>query len=693
MPNAATVESLELRISNKADGVASGIRDISSALKEMKLAARGGAGLADVVNQLNAFNAALRRTRALTKTQIQIPVSSSGLSKQVGKLKQSSAASSVSSSITAAQSVQSSGAVESGAMTVVAQETKKVSQATAEVAKKTEKAAEATKELGKETEKAGEKAEKAATSGFGKLLNTLKRIMVYRILRNILSELGQAMKEGISNAYEWSKANDGRFAQSMDTLASCAVQLKNALGAIAVPIIQIVTPAIQAITTAIVTLANAISWLWSVLTGATQYFKVSTDYMTEWKSSADSAGSSAGKAAKEMRTILGFDEINKLNGDNGGGGGGGGGGGTPSAGSMFSLEDTNFSLFDKLRELIDKIKNAIVVAVGWFGKLAAEIIGLTQPIEATELTAERLFKAQSQRFKTFDSDLSYSKDSLYTWATETMTKMNEWSGFMYNAVQTWNYRTTESVREWVATTWSNFTSWVNGTSYALNMWSVQVMNAVYAGVTNIGANIASLVTTASENISGFASATYAIFADWVRGTAQNIASWGNGVVSTVARALSNAWDNFVSFMNAAGQTITRWFSVKTVSIAAGISVASALAAGGGKVSVKKGNYSPAVMLAASGGFPPVGDLFIANEAGPELVGSLGGRPAVANTDQIIEGISMGVARAMLTQEGLLREMNQTLKQHGSVVVTTGSLTDAFSRANRREGATIIPTGG
>ena len=41
---------------------------------------------------------------------------------------------------------------------------------------------------------------------------------------------------------------------------------------------------------------------------------------------------------------------------------------------------------------------------------------------------------------------------------------------------------------------------------------------------------------------------------------------------------------------------------------------------------------------ASGGFPSNGQMFIAREAGPELVGSIGGRTAVANNDQIIEGI-------------------------------------------------------
>lgn len=37
---------------------------------------------------------------------------------------------------------------------------------------------------------------------------------------------------------------------------------------------------------------------------------------------------------------------------------------------------------------------------------------------------------------------------------------------------------------------------------------------------------------------------------------------------------------------------------------------------------------------------------MAREAGPEFVGSIGGRTAVANNDQIVEAVSDGVYRAM-----------------------------------------------
>lgn len=56
----------------------------------------------------------------------------------------------------------------------------------------------------------------------------------------------------------------------------------------------------------------------------------------------------------------------------------------------------------------------------------------------------------------------------------------------------------------------------------------------------------------------------------------------------------------------------------------------------------------AIPKLADGGFPNKGDLFIANERAPEYVGSINNKPAVANQNQIVDGISTGVARAMLS---------------------------------------------
>ena len=60
---------------------------------------------------------------------------------------------------------------------------------------------------------------------------------------------------------------------------------------------------------------------------------------------------------------------------------------------------------------------------------------------------------------------------------------------------------------------------------------------------------------------------------------------------------------------------------------------------------KKASYD-AVPKFATGGYPTMGSLFIANEAGAEMVGNIGGRTAVANNDQIVAAIEGGVYRAM-----------------------------------------------
>lgn len=57
------------------------------------------------------------------------------------------------------------------------------------------------------------------------------------------------------------------------------------------------------------------------------------------------------------------------------------------------------------------------------------------------------------------------------------------------------------------------------------------------------------------------------------------------------------------------------------------------------ISMNTGNF-------ASGGFPSVGQMFIAREAGPELVGTIGGRSAVMNNNQIVESVSAGVYSAV-----------------------------------------------
>lgn len=64
-----------------------------------------------------------------------------------------------------------------------------------------------------------------------------------------------------------------------------------------------------------------------------------------------------------------------------------------------------------------------------------------------------------------------------------------------------------------------------------------------------------------------------------------------------------------------------------------------------------GNWKPIQAYAGGGEFNSGGQLFIAREAGPELVGNLGGHTAVMNNDQIVASVSAGVYQAVKSAMG------------------------------------------
>lgn len=89
---------------------------------------------------------------------------------------------------------------------------------------------------------------------------------------------------------------------------------------------------------------------------------------------------------------------------------------------------------------------------------------------------------------------------------------------------------------------------------------------------------------------------------------------------------------------------------------------------------------------ATGGFPTTGSMFIANEAGPELVGRIGTRTAVANQDQITEGIAQAVYNAMMSA-------NQSGGNQNINLFIDGKQVNAAVEKAKREKGTSIMTGG
>lgn len=83
---------------------------------------------------------------------------------------------------------------------------------------------------------------------------------------------------------------------------------------------------------------------------------------------------------------------------------------------------------------------------------------------------------------------------------------------------------------------------------------------------------------------------------------------------------------------------------------------------------------------AEGGFWDTGQLFVAREAGPEMVGTIGGQTAVANNDQIVAGISSGVASA---NQSVVAALNVLINAVNSKDLTVAIGDDDIGRANAR----------
>lgn len=98
---------------------------------------------------------------------------------------------------------------------------------------------------------------------------------------------------------------------------------------------------------------------------------------------------------------------------------------------------------------------------------------------------------------------------------------------------------------------------------------------------------------------------------------------------------------------------------------------------------------PHIPFFEDGGFPNEGQLFIAREAGAEMVGTMGRRTAVANNDQIVEGISAGVSVA---NDGVIAAiyalLNVVEEKDFSVNIGDNQIGESYDRYNRARGVRV-----
>ena len=192
--------------------------------------------------------------------------------------------------------------------------------------------------------------EKAGKSVAG-FFRQIKRVAMYRLIRTALKLITQNIGEGIKNLYHWSQTADHTFANSMNTIATASKYVGNSFAAMVSPLINAVAPAIDFIADKFVDLFNLINQVIARLSGKTSY-TAAKKVAAQWEKASQSA---QGSVNDLKRTILGFDEINKLNAPSSGSGGGGGSG--TSGSNMFEtlpIEGSVSSFADQLKAAFDE---------------------------------------------------------------------------------------------------------------------------------------------------------------------------------------------------------------------------------------------------------------------------------------------------------------------------------------------------
>lgn len=199
---------------------------------------------------------------------------------------------------------------------------------------------------------------------FGRMIGSS---LIFSTLFGLIGQIKQAIKEGSDNLVQYSSSYNNSISSMMTSL----LYLKNAWAAAFAPIINVVAPYISAFIDMVAGALNAVGQLMSALTGrsvAVQAKKTWTDYGASIADTGKKTDKANDSAKKMQKTILGFDELNVLNGndDTSGSGSGGSGGGytAPSPSDMFTTESIDGGVSDFAQKIKDAWAKADFTEIG-----------------------------------------------------------------------------------------------------------------------------------------------------------------------------------------------------------------------------------------------------------------------------------------------------------------------------------------
>ena len=518
------------------------------------------------------------------------------------------------------------------------------------------KAGRATQEASKGVNELS-KAAKKSQSPLSNFASSLKRIAYYRILRTIIREIGQAFQEGLGWAYQFSSGISGeghRFAAALDSMTSATTKMKAQLGAAFAALLTAIMPILLQIIDLVTRAANAITQLISAFTGKT-YLKAQ-DTVQKF---ADTTAAGA-KAAKEWKNqLLGFDEINRLEAPSDGGGSGGGGIDPSSLFEPAEIEQKWLDLANRIRPIFEDIKGIfqglIEFLTGVFTlDLDLAFEGLAKIVENFGLLISDVINLVILPiFDSFAQKVTESVDGLLKWVEKKtgldLTQLRESVMFFLNLIR-FSIEGFAIQIAWVIQDLCNIVAAIlRGDWDSAWEWSIQLVKDASFSIGKEAIGMASKVTQAT--LDGTAASK-----DFAEEFSKNLED-ARGAASETSDVIGGMGTEIDSSLNQSRGGIQGFFDFVLDNIRTNISgfqqliswASAAIQWIGGVRSAASGASSPArhsVTKRASGGYVSEGEIFIAREAGPEMVGTIGGRTAVANNDQIVEGIRQGVFEAV-----------------------------------------------
>lgn len=163
-------------------------------------------------------------------------------------------------------------------------------------------------ETAKATKRQGEAAEKSAKQN-KKWAMALGRVAFYRLVRTAIKEVEQAFTVGMERYKEFSELMQNDYWKTLTSINVSTERFKNQLGSMMGELVNLIAPVLTAIINVFTVAIDKVTQFFAALQGKTKYNKASdlTGEMANNLANAD-------KSAKSLKaTLLGFDEINRLN--------------------------------------------------------------------------------------------------------------------------------------------------------------------------------------------------------------------------------------------------------------------------------------------------------------------------------------------------------------------------------------------